>query len=51
MTGFFAGSIYTLMQLCAILLISPPDEEHLSSAAPLVTSAVDEEDIIYETDR
>ncbi len=39
------------MQLCAILLISPPDEEHLSSAAPLVTSALDEEDIIYETDR
>ncbi len=24
---------------------------HLSPVAPLVTSAVDEEDIIYETDR
>jgi len=39
------------MQLCAVLLISPPDEEHLSSAAPLVTSALDEEDIVYEADR
>ncbi len=26
-------------------------ENYLSSAAPLETSAVDEEDIIYETDR
>ena len=39
------------MQLVAVLLISPPNEEHISSAAPLVTSALDEEDIIYETER
>ena len=39
------------MQLVAVLLISAPGEEHVASTHPLVTSAVDEEDIIYETER
>lgn len=45
------GSVYTVMQLCAVLLICPPNEEHAASVTPLVTSAIDEEDIIYETER
>jgi hypothetical protein len=39
------------MQLIAVLLICPPNEEHLSSVAPLVTSTLEEDDIIYEADR
>merc|ERR1719471_2571202 len=44
------GSIYTVMQLLAVLLISSPGEEELSSNIPLVTQIEEqEEDVLYQT--
>ena len=44
------GSIYTVMQLLAVLLISSPGEEDLSSNIPLVTQIEEqEEDVLYQT--
>ena len=45
------GSIYSVMQLLAILLIIPPSEEDVSATVPIVSSAVDDEDVLYQTDR
>merc|ERR1719471_2657001 len=44
------GSIYTVMQLLAVLLISSPGEEELSGNIPLVTQIEEqEEDVLYQT--
>ena len=44
------GSIYTVMQLLAVLLISKPGEEDLSSNIPLVSQTEEqEEDVLYQT--
>ena len=45
------GSIYTVMQLLAIMLISPPDEQDLLENTPMVASTLEEEEIIYQSDR
>jgi len=45
------GSIYTVMQLVAIMLISPPDEQDLLENTPMVASTLEEEEIIYQSER
>ena len=47
-----SGSIYTVMQLVAVLLISSPSSDDLEGNIPLVTSATDEhdEEILYQND-
>lgn len=42
------GSIYTMMQLVAVLLINPPSDDDVASTVPIVSSAVDDEEIIYQ---
>jgi len=44
------GSMYTVMQLLAIVLIIPPTDEDVASTVPIVSSAVDDEEIIYENE-
>ena len=43
------GSIYTVMQLLAVLLISSPGEEDLSSNIPLVTQIEEQEEDVLST--
>merc|ERR1719209_2772968 len=44
------GSIYTVMQLVAVLLISKPGEEDVSSNIPLVSQTEElEEEVLYQT--
>jgi len=45
------GSIYSVMQLIAIMLITPPQEHDLLETTPIVVSAQEEEEIIYQSDR
>ena len=44
------GSIYSIMQLIAIILIIPPSDEDVSATVPIVSSAVDDEDVLYQND-
>jgi len=44
------GSIYSIMQLIAIILIIPPSDEDVSATVPIVSSAVDDEDVLYQSD-
>ena len=44
------GSIYTVMQLVAVVLISSPEEEDLAGNIPLVSQSEEqEEDVLYQT--
>ena len=44
------GSIYTVMQLVAVFLISSPEEEDLAGNIPLVSQSEEqEEDVLYQT--
>jgi len=50
------GSIYTVMQLLAVMMITSPSEDDMEGNIPLVTSAADvhndehDEDILYQND-
>ena len=47
----FSGSIYTIMQLVAIMLISSPTDDDVESNIPLVTNPQEqEEDVLYQND-
>ena len=52
LSSLVSGSIYTVMQLVAVLLISSPSSDDLEGNIPLVTSATDEhdEEILYQND-
>lgn len=43
------GTIYGMMQLVAVLLITSPNEDDLASNIPLVTHAVDDEEVLYQS--
>ena len=44
------GSIYTVMQLVAVVLISSPEEEDLAGNIPLVSQSEEQdEDVLYQT--
>ena len=43
------GSLYAVMQLVAVALITPPSEEDVSCNIPLVTHAVDDEDVLFQS--
>jgi len=43
------GTIYGMMQLVAVLLITSPSEDDLASNIPLVTHAVDDEEVLYQS--
>ena len=44
------GSIYTVMQLVAVFLISSPEEEDLAGNIPLVSQSEEQdEDVLYQT--
>jgi hypothetical protein len=45
------GSIYTVMQLIAVMMITPPDEQELQESAPMVATNLEEEEIIYQSER
>ena len=39
------------MQLIAVMMITPPDEQELQESAPMVATNLEEEEIIYQSER
>ena len=43
------GSLYAVKQLVAVALITPPSEEDVACNIPLITHAMDDEDVLFQS--